>query len=175
MDLKTDALLKGPIWADTMERLVGPIFKTYWDVYALSISIGIMHDGQIDSDSMVPEGYDAKPLAVPRNVLGHAQNKALLEFMLQTTMVTTKHLTLDESERLEIAFNQDKKLEFNPVQFLTKYANYGITKIKEVIDDTEGVETLEGLMSFLNRTYQNGVLSIEDNEEIEDDEIIEDD
>lgn len=53
MELKTDAILKGPIWADTLERLVGTVFKTYWDVYALSISIGMMHDCQIESDDMV--------------------------------------------------------------------------------------------------------------------------
>lgn len=78
MELKTDAILKGPIWADTLERLVGTVFKTYWDVYALSISIGMMHDCQIESDDMVPEGYDAEPKSVPRTVLGHSQNKALL-------------------------------------------------------------------------------------------------
>lgn len=60
MELKTDAILKGPIWADTLERLVGTVFKTYWDVYALSISIGIMYDCQIESDDMVPKGYDAE-------------------------------------------------------------------------------------------------------------------
>lgn len=69
MELKTDAILKGPIWADTLERLVGTVFKTYWDVYALSISIGMMHDCQIESDDMVPEGYDAEPKSVPRTVL----------------------------------------------------------------------------------------------------------
>ncbi len=170
MELKTDAILRGPIWADTLDRLVGTVFKTYWDVYALSISIGMMHDCQIESDEMVPEGYDAEPKSVPRTVLGHSQNKALLEFMLQTAMVTTKHLDFDENERLEIAFNEDKKLDFNPIAFLTKYANYGITMIKEVIDDTDDLEMLEALMVFLNSTYENGVDVVEDDSEIEDTE-----
>ena len=52
----------------TLDRLVGTVFKTYWDVYALSISIGMMHDCQIESDDMVPEGYDAEPKSVPRKV-----------------------------------------------------------------------------------------------------------
>lgn len=164
MELTTDAILRGPIWAETLEKLVGPVFKTYWDVYALSISIGIMDDCQIDSENMVPNGYEGER-TVPRTVLGHSKNKALLEFMLQAAMITTKHVDLDENERLEIAFNDDKKLDFNPITFLTKYANYGITKIKEKIDDTEGVETLEALMTFLNETYKKGIVEKDDDDE----------
>ena len=167
MELKTDAILKGPIWAETLERLVGPVFKTYWDVYALSISIGMMYDCQIESDDMVPEGYDADPKSVPRTVLGHSQNKALLEFMLQAAMITTKHLDLEEGERLEIAFNEDKKLDFNPIAFLTKYANYGISMIKDIIDDTTDVEMLEAIMTFLNTTYESGVTGLEDEIDVE--------
>lgn len=170
MELKTDAILKGPVWAETLERLVGKVFKTYWDVYALSISIGMMYDKQIESDDMVPDGYDAEPRSVPRTVLGHSQNKALLEFMLQTAMVTTKHLDLEENERLEIAFNEDKKLDFNPIIFLTKYANYGITLIKDIIEDTDDIEMLEALMTFLNSTYENGVTGIDIDMDIDIDE-----
>ena len=168
MELTTDAILKGPIWAETLDKLIGTVFKTYWDVYALSISIGMMYDGQINSDDMVPTGYDDEPRYVPRNVLGHSQNKALIEFMFQSALVTTKHLDLDEDARLELAFDNTKKPDFNPVAFLTKYANFGVTKIREVIDDTEDVETLETLMTFLNSTYESGVDVIDDIEEIED-------
>lgn len=170
MELKTDAILKGPIWADTIDRIVGKsgkIFKTNWDLYALSITIGIMHDCQIESDDMVPDGYDAEPRYVPRNVLGDLQRRTLLEFMLQSAMITTKHLDLAENERLEIAFNADKKLEFNPVAFLTKFANYGITMIKDVIDDTDDVEMMEALMTFLNNTYESGIAGVDGDTDID--------
>ena len=170
MELTTDASLKGPIWAETLDKLRGTVFETYWDVYALCISIGMMYDCQIESDAMVPAGYDAEPRSVPRNMLGHAQNKALLEFMLQTALVTTKHLDLVEEERLELAFGSDKKLDFNPVAFLTKYANYGVTKINEVISDAEDVELLEQLMTFLNSTYEAGVGVLDDDVDLDDDE-----
>ena len=81
--------------------------------------------------------------------------------MLQAAMVTTKHLDLDEAERLEIAFNDDKKLEFNPVAFLTRYANYGITMLQEEIDDTDDLEMLEALMNFLNKMYESGITGID--------------
>ena len=170
MELTTDASLKGPIWAETLDKLRGTVFETYWDVYALCISIGMMYDCQIESDAMVPAGYDAEPRSVPRNMLGHAQNKALLEFMLQTALVTTKHLDLSEEERLELAFGSDKKLDFNPVAFLTKYANYGVTKVNEVISDAEDVELLEQLMTFLNSTYEAGVGVLDDDVDLDDDE-----
>lgn len=170
MELTTDASLKGPIWAETLDKLRGTVFETYWDVYALCISIGMMYDCQIESDAMVPAGHDAEPRSVPRNMLGHAQNKALLEFMLQTALVTTKHLDLAEEERLELAFGSDKKLDFNPVAFLTKYANYGVTKVNEVISDAEDVELLEQLMTFLNSTYEAGVGVLDDDVDLDDDE-----
>lgn len=167
MELTTDAILKGPVWAETLDKLTGKIFKTYWDIYALSISIGMMYDCQINSDDMVPAGYEDDPRSVPRTVLGHSQNKALVEFMFQSALVTTKHLDLDEDARLELAFDSNKKPDFNPIAFLTKYANFGITKIKEVIEDTDDVETLEVLMTFLNSTYESGVDVIEDNDELD--------
>lgn len=170
MELKTDAILRGPIWAEILERLVTKVFKTYWDVYALSIAIGIMYDSQIESEDMVPDGYEADPKSVPRTVLGHSQNKALLELMLQSAMITTKHLNYTEDERLEIAFGnekgetKDKKYDFNPISFLTKYANYGASKIKEVIEDTDDIEMLEALMTFLNTTYEAGIIGLDDAE-----------
>lgn len=171
MVLKSDAILKGPIWAETIDKMVdrngGKIFKTNWDLYALSITIGMMYDCQIDSDNMVPEGYDADPRYVPRNVLGDVQRKTLLEFMLQSAMITTKHLDLSEGERLEIAFNDNKKLDFNPVAFLTKFANFGVSKIKDIIDDTDDVEMLESLMTFLNSTYESGISGTGGNDDID--------
>ena len=169
MELKTDAILKGPVWAETIDKLVaktGKVFKTNWDLYALSITLGMMHDCQIESDDMVPEGYDAEPRYVPRNVLGDLQRRTLLEFMLQSAMITTKHLDMAENERLEIAFNDDKKLDFNPVAFLTKFANYGVTVIKEAIDDADDVEMLEALMTLLNTTYESGINAMDDEIEL---------
>ncbi len=167
MELKSDAILKGPIWHDTLERLVGTVFETQWDVYALCISIGMMYDCQVEADSMVPANYELDPHTVGRNVLGKAQNKSLLEFMLQSALITTKHLQLDENERLELAFNENAKLEFNPVPFLTKYANYGVTRLAEVISDTSDVEMLEAIMTFLNTAYEAGADNVNEDLTVE--------
>ncbi len=138
------------------------------ELYALSMAISMMHDCQIDSGDMVPEGYDREPRYIPRNMLGHVQNEAMLEFMFQTALITTKHLDLDEDRRLELAFGDGVKPEFSPAAFLTRFANYGVTKLRELISDTDDTETMEAFMSCLNDTYEAGVGSIEASDDLED-------
>lgn len=162
MEATSDAILKGQIWAETIDRLVGPVFKTNWDIFALCISIGIMHDQQIESDDMVSEEYVAEPRYVPHVVMGQTKNIALLGFMMQTALITTKHVNYNEDERLELAFDENQKLPFNPIYFFTKFANYGVKKISDVIEGKDGIEMLEALMVFLNSIYETGVEGIED-------------
>ena len=81
--------------------------------------------------------------------------------------MTTKHLDLSEDKRLELAFNNETKLDFNPITFLTKFANYGVTKIHEVIVDTDDVELLEQMMVFLNSTYESGADILDEDLELE--------
>ncbi len=157
LSLTSDVYLKGPIWAETIDALKGTFFESNWDIFSLCISIGIMYDQQIESDVMVPEGYDAEPRYIPRTMLGHAQNTALLDFMLQTALVTTKLLNLNEDERLQLAFDKNKNIEFKPLMFLTKFANFGVTKIHSLISDIDDIETMESLMTFLNTTYEDGI------------------
>lgn len=156
MQITSDVTLKGPIWAEMLDLLVEEYFARYWDLYALSISIGMMYDGQIETDEMVPVGYKENPRSIPRNVLTQNKNKSLLEFMLQAAMITTKHVTFTEQERLEIAFNGKAVDKFNPLHFLTKFANYGIVKIQEAIGDAADVELMQKLMTFLDDIYETG-------------------
>lgn len=156
MQITTDVALKGPVWAEMLDLLVTEIFPRYWDLFSLSISIGMMYDGQIENDDMVPSDYKENPRSIPRNVLIQNKNKSLLEFMLQAAMITTKHVDFSEQERLEIAFNSKAVENFNPMHFLTKFSNYGILKIKEAIGDATDVELMEKLMAFLDDIYETG-------------------
>jgi hypothetical protein len=178
MEISTDISLKGPIWAECLERLKPTFFESYWDVYSLCISIGIMYDKQISNNDMEPDDYTAEALTVPRTVLSKAQNLSLLEFMFQAALVTTKNLDFDEDTRLKFAFGSKKTgvkkndepsveeemkaLNFNPMNFLTTYANYGITKIHEIITDSDDLEIMESLMTFLNNAYENSLDVISD-------------
>ena len=156
MQITADVTLKGPVWAEMLDLLVDEFFARNWDLYALSISIGMMYDGQIETEDMVPSGYKENPRYIPRNVLIQNKNKSLLEFMLQAAMITTKHINFAEQERLELAFSDKTKDDFNPMLFLTRYANYGIVKIKEAIGDATDVELMQKLMAFLDSIYETG-------------------
>ena len=156
MQITTDVALKGPVWAEMLDLLVTDFFPRYWDLYALSVSIGMMYDGQIDTDDMVPDGYKENPRLIPRNVLIQNKNKSILDFMLQAAMVTTKHVEFSEQERLEIAFGSKSMDNFNPMHFLTKYANYGILKIKDAIGDSSDVELMQEFRDFLDDIYETG-------------------
>ncbi len=166
--LTTDVHLKGPVWAKVIDNLVGSMFDTNWDLFSLCISIGMMYDEQVDSDALVSDGYDAEPRYVPRTMLGHAQNIALLEFMLQCALVTTKHLGLSEDERLELAFGEKSTLEFKPILFLTEFANAGVLKLIDLISDSDSTETMENIMTFLETAYSEGVNVIDTTIHLED-------
>ena len=156
MQITADVTIKGPVWAGMLDLLVTEYIPTYMDLYGLSISIGMMYDGQIESDEMVPAGYKENPRSIPRNVLIQNKNKSLLEFMLQAAIITTKHVDFTEQERLEIAFSEKAVDKFSPIQFLTKYANYGIVKIKEAIGDATDVELMQKMTTFLDSIYETG-------------------
>ena len=164
MEITTDATLKGVIWADTIDRLKGTIFDTQWGIFALCISIGIMYDQQTEFDSS-----DQEPRYVPRNVLHHAENVALLDFMFQAAILTTKHIDMDEDQRLELAFGDEKDSDFNRIAFLTKFANYGAERIYEQLSESDDdIETMESLMSFVNAAYELGSDLLLNDDEIED-------
>ena len=156
MQITNDVSLNGPVWAEMLDLLVGEIFDTNWDVYALCISIGMMYDCQIGSDQMSPNDYTENPRYIPRNVLISGQRKGLLEFMLQAALVTTKHVDLSEDQRLEYAFGDSPNIPFKPLAFLTNYANYGITKLKEVLEDATDIELMERIMTYLDELYTYG-------------------
>lgn len=168
MEITTDVTLKGPIWAETLDTLRGTFFDTFWDIYALCISIGMMYDRQIETEDMIPEGYTEEPRYIPRNVLINPKRASLLEFMYQTAMVTTKNLDFGEKERLELAFLEEKKQKQNPLPLLTKFANYGVTLLHPLISDTSDTETMESIAAFLNTAYEEGIAAISEYEDLED-------
>ena len=50
--------------------------------------------------------------------------------LFQTAILTTETVDFDEDKRLELAFGHSIK-DFNEMQFLTKFANFGVTILKE--------------------------------------------
>ncbi|MBQ4633982.1 MAG: hypothetical protein IJB71_01390 [Bacilli bacterium] len=147
MEIRSDIVLKGTIWRKTFEK-----FQYFWpqssqpiyNLYALSITIGIMYDQQIDVLD-VENDYD-QPLNVPRTVL--QPHNSDLDFMFQTAILTSKLVNYSDQERLKLAFDTKCDIAFNRFEFLTKFANFGVTKLLEISCD-EPVEMMENLKKFM--------------------------
>ncbi len=157
MELTTDVLLKGRSWNNTIDAL-SPIFKTrtHYSIYILCMSIGIMYD-QVIEELEETDGETVK--SIPRNVLQN-QDNGKLDFMFQAAILSTKTENFSEEKRLDLAFGDKPQDEdFNKMRFLTRFANFGVTKLEEQIGDTP-VESMENIKSFLTSTIEGNNFDI---------------
>lgn len=154
MELTTDVYLRGTAWNKAIEDL-SPIFKTrtHYMLYILAMTIGIMYDQRIEK----PIEANEDPKSVPRNVLRNNDN-GKLDFMFQAAILSTTTEQFTEEERLDLAFGD--KAEFKKIDFLTQFANFGVTKLVELIGDTP-IESMENIKNFLFATVEGRNLDID--------------
>jgi len=155
MEITTDVMLKGPIWVNTIDKL-SVLFpkRANYDVFLLSLAIGIMYDKRIDKF----DDEEVEPRSVPRNVLQNQGNDGKLDFMFQAAILSTKTMQLSEDERLKMAFGESddhniQENQFNKLGFLVEFANFGVTKLAEKIADND-VDTMENIKDFLTSTVE---------------------
>lgn len=151
MEITTDIALRGADWDRAIDALA-PLFKprVQYSIYMLSMSIGIMYDKRIASE----EEYRH---SVPRNVVQNNDN-GRLDFMFQAAILSTATENLTEDERLELAFGE--KTEFKKIDFLTQFANFGVTKLAEQIGATP-LESMENIKNFLSTTVEGNNIDID--------------
>ena len=67
-----------------------------------------------------------------------------------------------EEERLDFAFGDknDEKIGFKRIDFLTQFANFGVTKLMEQIGETP-IESMESIKNFLVSTVEGRNLEID--------------
>lgn len=154
MELTTDVMLRGTAWCKAIDSL-STIFKTrtHYMIYMLSMSIGIMYDKRIDK----PDETGEEPRSVPRNVLRNNDN-GKLDFMFQAAILSTETEALDEKTRLELAFGEE--IQYNKIGLLTQFANYGVTKLAELIGDS-AIESMENIKNFLASTVEGRNLDVD--------------
>lgn len=154
MELTTDVYLRGTAWSKAIEDL-GPIFKTrtHYMLYILAMAVGIMYDQRIEKP--IEDNEEVK--SVPRNVLRNNDN-GKLDFMFQAAILSTTTEQFTEDERLDLAFGD--KSEFKKIDFLTQFANFGITKLVELIGETP-IESMENIKNFLVSTIEGRNLDID--------------
>lgn len=154
MELTTDVYLRGTAWNKVIENL-SPIFKTrtHYMLYILAMSIGIMYDQRIEK----PTEDNEEVKSVPRNVLRNNDN-GKLDFMFQAAILSTTTEQFTEEERLDLAFGE--KTEFKKIEFLTQFANFGVTKLLDLIGGTH-IESMENIKNFLVSTIEGRNLDID--------------
>ena len=165
MELTTDVLLRGETWANTIEKL-SPIFpnRPQYSIFMLCIAIGIMYDQRIET---FEEG-DEPPKNVSRNVMQNNDN-GRLDFMFQAAILSTTTEDISEEDRLELAFGE--KEGFKKLDFLTEFANFGVTKLAGFVGETD-VESMENIKEFLVSTIEGSNYDIDG---IPDDILLEED
>lgn len=159
MEITSDISLRGTAWNMAIEKL-GDIFKTRTNymIYMLSLSIGIMYDKR-EEKLPLEDGEEVK--YVPRSViLNNDQGK--LDFMFQAAILSTTTEGFSEEERLDLAFGDknDDKAGFKRIDFLTQFANFGVTKLIEQIRETS-IESMESIKNFLVSTVEGRNLEID--------------
>lgn len=155
MEITSDILLRGTAWNKAIADL-GQIFttRTHYSIYMLSLSIGIMYDKRIEAPA--EDGEDVK--TVPRTVIVNNDN-GKLDFYFQAAILSTTTVMMEEEERLELAFGE--KTAFNKIAFLTQFANFGVTKLVELIGDTP-LESMDAIKNFMVSTVEGRNFDIDD-------------
>ena len=151
MEITTDVALRGAAWDQAIDALA-PLFKprSQYSIFMLSLSIGIMYDRRIVSE----EDYRH---SVPRNVIQNNDN-GKLDFMFQAAILSTTTESFTEDERLELAFGE--KTDFKKIDFLTQFANFGVTKLVEHIGASP-IESMENIKNFLAATVEGNNFDID--------------
>lgn len=169
MEIKSDIEFKGEDWAAINHKLKGVFFDDLWEAFKLTVSIGILYDSQLDEAGEVLEN---KAVAtIPRTMTSRFSEE--ISYYFKTAILTSKCINLSEKDRLYLAFSEDvteeeledndeellkkdvsdEALNFNKVNFLKGFSNFGATKIASCITNNES-ETMENLMEFLNDSYE---------------------
>ena len=110
-----------------------------------------------DKRIIKPEENGEEPKSVPRNVMRNHDN-GKLDFIFQAAILSTSTEAFTEDERLDLAFGD--KTEFNKIDFLTQFANFGVTKLAELIGDTT-LESMENIKNFLASSIEGRNLDID--------------
>lgn len=182
MELKSDIVLKGDTWFKVNQGLVKRIFDTQWGLFKVCLSVGILYDKQAQDDKS-SEAEDG--INIPRTMFNRSAGE--MQFFFQSAILTTKAIEMDEKDRLYLAFSEEisdeemegedaelirkgvseKALNFDKIEFLKGFANYGAEKLAECISNNDS-ELMENLMVFLNDSYNGNTEELKKMKEISD-------
>lgn len=149
-DIKSDIVLNGKIWKETCESLSPKFFGTYYMIFILAVSIGIMHDKREEFVLTQEEKANNETVNIPRTVLHNKISE--IDLLFSTSIISTQTEELTTDERLRIAFGEEET-SYKRMKLLEEYANYGIQQIANQItnNDLQTIENLKDLFEgYLN-------------------------
>lgn len=159
MQLTHDISLYGETWTKTLEKLLEyKIFTTHYQVFKICVAIGIFFDKQIelkkDSDFVK---------SVPRTVM--ANDLQTLKSYFESAILTSNVDELkpfDIDQKIRIAFDDEYDSPIKELDFLTKFANYGVTVINPWIyeSDYSTVDNFNDKLKEFCSSTNSEVLSI---------------
>ncbi len=161
MDFKTDIYLKHSAWhkkEDLVKNENLRLFKRDIDLYVVACTLGVAADKTLEND--LPEVYST----IGRNTIqtNYDINDSIT-FLYQNAILNTKTINLDLDKRKKYAFENDiDDSDYNPSIFLTKFANYGMSKLAECITNND-IETIVNIVQLIR---SNGLTEDLDVEEI---------
>lgn len=154
MEIKSDVSLKGGNWRKALD-VFAPFFpqslQPNYSIFVISMSIGIMYDRQLDVAGEESEEEKDNRASVPRTVL-HPHNTDL-DFLFQSAILTSSCVEYTDDERMSLAFNTACEIKIDRLDFLSKFANFGVGKLLEQASD-DPVETMEKIRNFLASTIE---------------------
>ena len=156
MVIASDLLLRGAVW----RRVISSCTKLFtqkpnYDVCLLATAIGVLYDQRIET--LPDEDGENSPPSVPRNVFNN--NSEPFDELFQTAILTTNTCSFSDKERLNMAFGEGDK-DFDKKGFLLSFANFGVTKLEELIAD-EPFETAEKIKDFLTLTVEGNNIDLD--------------
>ena len=153
-DIGGDIVLQGREWNDLLSCLDGKIFKTYYQVFILCASIGIMKDKRRVLQ-LTEEEKELPKLTIPRTVL--MRNISDLDFLFSTAIITTESINKSVDERLRLAFGNEET-EFKKMNFLEEFAHYGLIEMSKVISKND-LEVMQNIKDLFEELEEHDLLS----------------
>jgi len=158
MILNSNIVLKHSIWykmQDLYPVQNGPkpkiaLFPRLIDAFIVACTIGMKANTRIENDEKEEvASVNSKTYNDPVN----DDIKRTMDYMLKILILTMdlpelSGVSRNDKEKLAFAsdFNIDK---FNPINIMTEYANYGATKLVELMTDQD-TETINNIIEYLD-------------------------
>ncbi|MCR4874468.1 MAG: hypothetical protein K5923_01830 [Clostridia bacterium] len=153
IEFKSDIVLKGSLWKQALDKISfmfpKPENVPNYSVFILSLAIGILYDKAYDSAG-ADEEVDEK-ISVPRTVL--IKRSDCINDLFQAAIINSKTINNTIKERKELAFADSTNIAFNKTEFLLKFANFGVTKLLDIIGD-DNITSMQDLSDFIEKTFK---------------------